>query len=261
MGASKTYNFAFSFAGEDREIVEEIKKYLVVHNYTVFYDNDYQYELVGKDLYSYLRKVYRDNCNYVVCFISENYTKKIWTNLEFTAMKERFMSTFFATDFLIPVLIGNVNLLKDIPSYIGFYTHKTIKETSQLLIDKFENSLVEDNYFMNISNCIGYICEKVSDKLTKQNYNVMHTNNVIKIKAYNTTYTFKFFTEDNLNIQSILFFYGDNQHPELFITWHRSNLLLFDIYFFSKIKSTSENLRIHDLSEEIADYIMECLES
>ena len=260
MCTSKNFDFAFSFAGEDREIVEEIKKYLVVHNYTVFYDNDYQYELVGKDLYSHLRKVYRDNCKYVVCFISENYTKKVWTNLEFTAVKERFMSTFFATDFLIPILIGNTDLLKDIPSYIGFYTHKTVIETSQLLINKFENSLVEDNYFIKISNCIEYICEKVSNKLTMKNYDAVHSNNIITLKVSDTTYTFKLFNKDTLNIQSILLFYGNNQYPELFITWHRSNVLLFDIYFFNKIRSTSENLGIHDLSEEIADYIIDYLE-
>ena len=109
------YDFAFSFAGEDRKTVELIKNYLTKQNYTVFYDNDFQYDLVGKDLYSYLREIYKNKCKFVVCFISENYAKKIWTNLEFTAVKERLMSTFFASDFLIPILIDNSNILKDIP--------------------------------------------------------------------------------------------------------------------------------------------------
>ena len=254
------YDFAFSFAGEDRKIVEEIKNYLVTHKYTVFYDNDFQYKLLGKDLYSYLREVYRDKCKYVVCFISENYTKKNWTNLEFTAVKERFISTFFAADFLIPILIGNTNLLKDIPSFIGFYTHKTIIETSQLLINKFESSLVEDNYLFNISNCIKYICESVCNKLRFRCYDVQCSNNKVMIKQYQKIYSFKFSPEENLNLQNILVFYENSLNPELIISWYRTNLLLFDIIYFNKIKSISENLGIQNLSEEIADYIINRLE-
>ena len=254
------YDFAFSFAGEDRKIVEEIKNYLVTHKYTVFYDNDFQYQLVGKDLYSYLREVYRDKCKYVVCFISENYTKKNWTNLEFTAVKERLISTFFAADFLIPILIGSTNLLEDIPSFIGFYTHKTIIETSQLLINKFESSLVEDNYLFNISNCIKYICENVCNKLRFRCYDVQCSNNVVMIKQYQKTYSFKFSPEENLNLQNILVFYENSLNPELVISWYRTNLLLFDIIYFNKIKSISENLGIQNLSEEIADYIINRLE-
>ena len=80
------YDFAFSFAGEDRRLVKSIKEMLEKQNYTVFYDNDLQYELVGKDLYSSLREIYKNKCKFVVCFISENYSKKVWTKLEFTAV-------------------------------------------------------------------------------------------------------------------------------------------------------------------------------
>lgn len=93
------FDFAFSFAGEDRDIVEAIKNILESKNYTVFYDNDFQHELIGKDLYSYLREIYRDKGKFIVCFISEHYAKKVWTNLEFTAIKERLMATFFAKRF------------------------------------------------------------------------------------------------------------------------------------------------------------------
>lgn len=116
---------------------------MVEHNYTVFYDKDYQHNLVGKDLYSYLREVYREKCKFVVCFISLNYTKKEWTNLELTAIKERFISTFFAADFLIPILIGKPWRIEDIPSYIGFYSYQTPSETAKMLINKFENSLID----------------------------------------------------------------------------------------------------------------------
>ena len=172
----------------------------------------------------------------MVCFISENYAKKIWTNLEFTAVKERLMSTFFASDFLIPILIDNSNILKDIPTYIGFYKHRTIKETSLLLIQKFDNSLIEDNYLYNIVNCIGYICSQINNILIKCNYSADYSHNTISINTYNITHHFIFLPEERLNIQSILVFYEHNQHPDLFISWRRNNFLNFDIHYFYKIK-------------------------
>ena len=254
------YDFAFSFAGEDREIVEPIKNYLVAQKYTVFYDNDYQHNLVGKDLYSYLREVYREKCKFVVCFISSNYTKKEWTNLEFTAVKERYISTFFAADFLIPVLIGEALPIKDIPSYIGFYTHKTPSETAKMLIDKFNDSLTEDNYLFNISNCIKYICEKVVDILKNVFDDVTFKKNIITIKSVQGYFQFKFSPEESLHIQSILVYSNKIQSPELFITWRQTDFLVFDIVYLSKIKSIFENLTINDLTVQISKFIIECLE-
>lgn len=254
------YDFAFSFAGEDREIVEPIKTHLVAQKHTVFYDNDYQHNLVGKDLYSYLREVYREKCKFVVCFISSNYMKKEWTSLEFTAVKERYVSTFFAADFLIPVLIGEALPIKDIPSYIGFYKHKTPLETAKMLTDKFNDSLIEDNYLFNISNCIQFICEKIVDALKEVFDDVNLQKNIITIKRVQEYFQFKFFPEESLNIQSILLFSNKSQCPELFITWRQTDLLLFDIVYLSKIKSISENLTINDLTNAISKFIMECLE-
>ena len=69
------FDFAFSFAGEERVIVEQIYTKLKDKGYHIFYDNAYQAQLVGKDLYSDLRDVYRNKGKFVVCFISESYTK------------------------------------------------------------------------------------------------------------------------------------------------------------------------------------------
>lgn len=82
------FDFAFSFAGEDRDIVEAIKNILESKNYTVFYDNDFQHELIGKDLYSYLREIYRDKGKFIVCFISEHYAKKFGRILNLPLLKK-----------------------------------------------------------------------------------------------------------------------------------------------------------------------------
>jgi len=129
--SNKTYefDFAFSFAGEDRELVSCIKDQLEAKGYRVLYDYTYQAQLVGRDLYQILRDVYRNLGKFVVCYISDAYVQKKWTNLEFTAVKERFLDTFFAEGFLIPILIDNASILKDVPSFIGFYNHIDIDKT------------------------------------------------------------------------------------------------------------------------------------
>ena len=63
---NEQYDFAFSFAGEDRILVEKIKDGL--NGFKIFYDEDKQSELCGKDLYNYLRNLYMKRTKYVVCF-------------------------------------------------------------------------------------------------------------------------------------------------------------------------------------------------
>ena len=257
---SDKYDFAFSFAGEDRKTIEGIKKVLVNKGYSVFYDNDLNYELVGKDLYRYLRTIYRDKCRYVVCFISDHYIKKMWTTLEMTAIKERFLSTFFASDFLIPIFLNSTVVIQDIPSFIGFYTHRTVFETSKLLIDKINSALVEDYYLYNIDNCIQYIYENICHFLLAKKYLVNMADNKIVLSSFNTQYTFRIENEQKFNLPCLLIYFKDTNNPDLFISWKRANLLRFELVYFYKLKDTETDVSIRDLIERISNYIIERVE-
>ena len=257
---SDKYDFAFSFAGEDRKTVEEIKEVLLDKGYSVFYDNDFNYELVGKDLYRYLRTIYRDKCRYVVCFISDYYIKKVWTTLEMTAIKERLMSTFFASDFLIPIFLNNTVVIQDIPSFIGIYTHKTVKETSKLLIDKINNALVEDNYLYNVDNCIQYIYENVYRFLIAKKHFVNKADNKIVLRFYNAQYTFRIENEQHFNLPCLLIYFENASNPDVFISWKRANLLRFEITYFYQLRDTETDLNINDLIEKISNYMIERVE-
>ena len=252
------YDFAFSFAGEDRETVKSIKDILVDKNYKVFYDNDFQHELVGKDLYRYFRNIYKDSAKYVVCSISEQYAKKIWTNLELSAIKERFMATFFACDFLIPILIGNADMLKDVPSYIGFYKHKTVQETADLLIKKFETSLIEDNYLINIDNFIKYICENLCNILNTHGCHFSFEHNKIFDTQKNSSFIFT--TDKVLNIPCILLMHNSLTNPDLFISWSNEEQLLFNIYNFTDIMGKYEKLNINQLIDYLGNHIRKFME-
>ena len=77
---SANFDVALSFAGEDREFVEQVAEHLKRNNIRVFYDRYEKLRLWGKDLADELDKIYRKDSKYVVMFISEHYAKKMWTD-------------------------------------------------------------------------------------------------------------------------------------------------------------------------------------
>jgi hypothetical protein len=89
INSNHEYHLAISFAGEDREIAEEIAKKLSVLGYKVFYDKYEQAILWGKDLYSHLNEIYSKKAQYCLIIISKNYAEKQWTNLERKAAQAR----------------------------------------------------------------------------------------------------------------------------------------------------------------------------
>ena len=76
------YDVGLSFAGEQREFVEQFAHELQSHGVRVYYDDYQQASLWGKDLYSHLAWIYRDLCKYCILFASAEYADKVWTNHE-----------------------------------------------------------------------------------------------------------------------------------------------------------------------------------
>lgn len=83
------YDVALSFAGENRDYVEEVAKMLKKRKIKVFYDLFEEANLWGKNLYEYLSEIYQNKAYYTVIFISKFYNKKLWTNHERVAMQAR----------------------------------------------------------------------------------------------------------------------------------------------------------------------------
>lgn len=83
------YQVALSFAGEDREYVEQVAFQLQKMGIIVFYDKFEETDLWGKNLYDYLTNIYKNKAEYTVMFISKHYANKLWTNHERKAMQAR----------------------------------------------------------------------------------------------------------------------------------------------------------------------------
>lgn len=76
------WDVCLSYAGEDRAYVEMVAGGLKEKHLRVFYDQDEQGKLWGKDLAEHFDYVYRLGSRYCVMFISEAYAKKPWTRHE-----------------------------------------------------------------------------------------------------------------------------------------------------------------------------------
>ena len=239
------YDFAFSFAGEDRALVEEIKEGL--KGYKIFYDNNYQSELCGKDLYNHLRNLYMHETKYVVCFLSKYYKQKVWTNLEFSAIKERFMATFFASDFLIPIILDEDVFFEDIPSFIGFYRHKSIQDTISLLKSKYEQSLNEDFHLDNIKHFRKYLLQEIILKLKSIGMQAENGDDYIKFFKENDEKKIYLLPEDFSNLPCLLLYENQKENPpSAIITWKREKRIVFSWNLFTVLdKNSHEDISLN----------------
>lgn len=84
------YDFAMSFAGENRSLAEEIFSELTTREINVFYDKNEQHRILANDVEEYLAPIYRSESKFVVVLLSKEYPKKVWTKFESDQFKQRF---------------------------------------------------------------------------------------------------------------------------------------------------------------------------
>lgn len=72
------FDVALSFAGEQRDYVRAVASELAKNGVHVFFDEDNEIALWGKNLAEELQRIYMTASNVVVMFVSEDYAKKSW---------------------------------------------------------------------------------------------------------------------------------------------------------------------------------------
>lgn len=129
------HEFALSFAGEDRHIIDRIARALKKKGSEPFYDEFYKSELVGKSLSEYFKKKFGRNTQFVVTFLSENYSNKEWTNFEFSIARDEAKSR--KSEFILPVRLDKTIVFgaPDDVAYIDF-EKEGVRGTVDILIGK-----------------------------------------------------------------------------------------------------------------------------
>src|SRR5688572_3604856 len=102
------FDIALSFAGEDRQFVDEVANILRGKGVSIFYDKFEETELWGKNLYEHLSDVYSNQALYTIMFISEHYNKKLWTNHERKAAQSRAFQE--NQEYILPARFDNTEI-------------------------------------------------------------------------------------------------------------------------------------------------------
>jgi hypothetical protein len=131
----RKYDIAFSFAGENRQYVEKVAHILRGAGISVFYDKFEEADLWGKNLYTHLQSVYRDDAEFTVIFGSEHYAQKVWTSHERTSAQERALRENL--EYILPARFDDTDIpgIPETVSYIDL-RYKTPEEFSRIIAKK-----------------------------------------------------------------------------------------------------------------------------
>jgi hypothetical protein len=129
------YDVALSFAGENREIVEQFARLLEAEGFSVFYDNWKKAELWGRDLYQHLDEVYSKKARFCLIFLSAAYAAKAWPNHELKSAQARAFQENEA--YILPVRLDDT-VIPGIRATVGYLDLRKdrIEEVAELAIRK-----------------------------------------------------------------------------------------------------------------------------
>ncbi|MCJ8210300.1 TIR domain-containing protein [Mucilaginibacter sp. RS28] len=132
------YEIALSFAGEDRDYVNEVARELKKNNVKLFYDDYEKVTLWGRDLYTHLDDIYKNKSMYCIIFLSKFYKEKLWTNHERESAQER---AFLAHEpYILPVRLDETSI-PGIRTTTGYLDGVRLspKEIAMLAIEKLKS--------------------------------------------------------------------------------------------------------------------------
>lgn len=83
------WDFAISFAGENRNLAKQIAYLLEMLDCTVFYDEYYEANYLGKAWSQQFKEIFGTKSRYVVCLLDKHHADKIWPTFERDCFKPR----------------------------------------------------------------------------------------------------------------------------------------------------------------------------
>ncbi|MBU4319967.1 MAG: TIR domain-containing protein [Nitrospinae bacterium] len=133
----RQYDVVISFAGEDRDHAGRLAELLKHDGFEVFYDEDEEADLWGKNLYEHLTEVYSKLGKYCVMFLSKHYAAKQWPTLERRAAQERAFKE--NREYILPIRLDDTEI-PGILDTVGYQDlrEKTIEEIYGILKKKLQ---------------------------------------------------------------------------------------------------------------------------
>jgi hypothetical protein len=134
------YDFAISFAGEDRELAKCIADNLGILDSSVFFDEYYEVNFLGKALTKQFQSIFGTESRLVICLLDVYYSEKIWPTFE----RECFMPRVPQEE-VIPIFLDDtkfVGISSDLYG-IKFKFDATRPEWQEMVITDIVYKLIE----------------------------------------------------------------------------------------------------------------------
>jgi hypothetical protein len=133
------YDVCLSFAGEQRDYVEQVALYLRQATVRVFYDRYETAALWGEDLVHHLDTVFRKQARFCVMFVSADYARKVWTTHELRSIQARAVRN--ATAYILPVRFDNTEI-PGLLATVGYLDAADMApdQVARLIVAKIENT-------------------------------------------------------------------------------------------------------------------------
>jgi len=129
------YEVVLSYAGENRDYVDQVAQFLRNHGIELFYDRHEEASLWGKDLVEALDVVYRMEGRYCVTFLSKHYAEKVWPTHERRAALARAIEQ--RQEYILPARFDDTEVprIRTTLSYVDL-SRKTPEELGRLILQK-----------------------------------------------------------------------------------------------------------------------------
>jgi|ERR1700733_676104 len=144
---SDPFDFAMSFAGEDREFARLLNEELEDCGFSVFYDENEKHRIVAANVEEYLAPIYDSEASYVIVVLGPRYGEKRWPRFESEQFRER-----MGLGRVIPVLSSLVELsafdgVADI-GYLTFDPAADLRPQARIVAELCERKITEESAAM-----------------------------------------------------------------------------------------------------------------
>ncbi len=133
--ARYAFDFALSFAGENRRKARRLADLLTANGALVFYDDKFKSDLHGKSLTDEFERIYGGTSRYVVVLVSADYAKKEYTNYEFNIAKRE--GNKRKSEYILPLRLDDTVLL-GLPHTVAYLDLRedSLAQTATHLMEK-----------------------------------------------------------------------------------------------------------------------------
>ncbi len=129
------FDFAISFAGENRELARLVTSQLELLDCSVFFDELFEANFLGKAWRKEFKTTFKDKARFVVCLLDKFYEEKIWPTFERECFTPR-----IADEAVIPIYLDDTIFVAIPQDTIGIHFHPN--DSTELVTNEVADQIV-----------------------------------------------------------------------------------------------------------------------